>query len=217
MGSNITDKEFREMLAGLHIKQYFASVEHPQSNGQAESANKVILTGLRKHFEKAEASWTENLYQVFWSYRTTPHSTTGETPFIMCYGTNAVIPVEIGQPFWRVMYPAENNEQLFREDSDLVDEVREIPRIKELSRKQQIAQRYNLKVVKRNFQTSDLVMRRASIGNRNARDGKLKANWEAHTGSRRQLQEEHTIWKPYKARSYQGLSMLPTCGGITAE
>ena len=31
--TQFTDKKFREMLAGLHIKQYFASVEHPQSNG----------------------------------------------------------------------------------------------------------------------------------------------------------------------------------------
>jgi transposase InsO family protein len=45
-GTQFTDKEFQEMLAGLHIKQNFASVEHPQSNGQAESTNKVILTGL---------------------------------------------------------------------------------------------------------------------------------------------------------------------------
>jgi hypothetical protein len=76
------------------------------------------------------------------------------------------------------MYLPENNEQLLREDSDLVDEVREIARIKELSRKQQLAQRYNLKVDKRSLQTGDLVMRRASICNRNARDGKFKANWE---------------------------------------
>jgi hypothetical protein len=96
----------------------------------------------------------------------------------MVYGSDAVILVEIGQPFLRVMYPAENNEQLLREDSDLIDEVRETARIKELSRKQQIAQRYNLKVVRRNFQVGDLVMRRASIGNRNANDGKLKAKWE---------------------------------------
>jgi hypothetical protein len=53
-GTQFTDKEFREMLAGFYIKQYFASVEHPQSNEQVESANKVILTGLRKRFEKAE-------------------------------------------------------------------------------------------------------------------------------------------------------------------
>jgi hypothetical protein len=205
------------MLAGLHIKQYFASVEHPQSNGQAKSANKVILTDLRKRFEKAGASWTENLYQVLWSYRTTPHSTTGETPFKMVYGTDAVILVEIGQPSWRVMYPAENNEQLLREASNLVDEVREIARIKALSRKQQIAQRYNLRVVKRNFQTGDLVMKRATIGNRNARDGKLKANWEGSYRVKRATTNEPTIWKLCRARSYQGRSMSPIYGGIIVE
>ena len=60
----------------------------------------------------------------------------------------------------------------------MIDEVREVARIRELSRKQQIAQRFNLMVVKRNFQVGDLVMRRANIGNRSAKDGKLKANWE---------------------------------------
>jgi hypothetical protein len=96
----------------------------------------------------------------------------------MVYGSDAVIPVEIGHPSWRIMYPTQENEQLLREDSDMVEEVREAARIKELSRKQQVAQRYNLRVVPRSFQTGDLVLRRASIGNRNAKDGKLQANWE---------------------------------------
>jgi hypothetical protein len=76
------------------------------------------------------------------------------------------------------MYPAQENEQLLREDSDMVEEIREAARIKELSRKQQVTQRYNLIVVPIIFQTSDLVLRRVSIGNRNAKDGKLRANWE---------------------------------------
>ena len=80
-GTQFTDNDFREMLAGLHIKQYFTSVEHPQSNRQAESANKVILNGLKKRLEKVRTNWVEDLYQVLWSYKTTPHSTTGETPF----------------------------------------------------------------------------------------------------------------------------------------
>jgi hypothetical protein len=166
------------MLAGLHIKQYFASVENPQSNGRVESANKVILNGLKKRLIKAGTSWVEDLYQVLWSYRTTPHSSTGETPFQMVYGSDAVIPIEIGHPSWRVMYPAQKNEQLLRKDSDMVKEIREAARIKELSRKQQVAQRYNLRVIPRSFQPGDLVLRRASIGNRNAKDGKLRANWE---------------------------------------
>jgi hypothetical protein len=109
-GTQFTDKYFREMFPGLHIKQYFASVEHPQSNGQAESANKVILNGSKKRLEKAGTKWVEDLYQLLWSYRTTPHSTTGETPFRMVCGSDAVIPVEIGQPSWRIMYPAQENE-----------------------------------------------------------------------------------------------------------
>ena len=164
-------------------------MEHPQSNGQAESANNVILTGLRKQFEKAGASWTENLYQALWSYRTTPHSTTGETPFRMVYETDPVISVEIGQPSWRVMYPTEDNEQLLREDPNLIDEVREIARIKVLSRNQQIAQRYNLKVVKRNFQTGDLV------GIKMLEMANSRQIGKAHTWLKVQPQKEHIIWK----------------------
>ena len=96
----------------------------------------------------------------------------------MVYGSDTVIPVEIGHPSWRVMYPAQENEQLLREDSDMVEEIREASRIKKLSRKQQVAQRYNLRVVSRRFQIGDLVLRRASIGNPNAKDGYLRANSE---------------------------------------
>ncbi|XP_072084457.1 uncharacterized protein [Arachis hypogaea] len=47
-GMQFTDKKFAEFLTGLGIKQKFSSVEHPQTNGQVESANKVILLGLKK-------------------------------------------------------------------------------------------------------------------------------------------------------------------------
>jgi hypothetical protein len=112
----------------------------------------------------------------------------------MVHGTDAVIPVEIDQPSWWVMYPAENNEQLLWEDSHLVDEVREIARIKDLSRNQQIAQRYNLKVVKRNFKTGDFVMRRA-LAIEMLEVANSRPIGKAHTGLRVQLQKEHTIWK----------------------
>jgi hypothetical protein len=37
------------------------------------------------------------------------------------------------------MYPTQEHEQLLREDSDMVEEIREAARIKELSQKQQVA------------------------------------------------------------------------------
>jgi hypothetical protein len=78
----------------------------------------------------------DNLYQVLWSYRTTPQTTTGETPFRLVYGTDVVIPVEIGEPSWRVMFTPPNNQELLREKLDLVDEVRELARLTKMSRKQ---------------------------------------------------------------------------------
>ena len=62
------------------------------------------------------------------------------------------------------MFTPPNNQEILREELDLVDEVRELARLTEMSRKQRIAQRYNAKVVKRKFAVGDLVLRRASIG-----------------------------------------------------
>jgi hypothetical protein len=123
------------------------------------------------------SNWVENLYQVLWAHRTTAHSSTGETPFKLVYGTETVIPLEIGNPTWRISYPIPDNNQRLRDELDVVNEVRELAKIKDISRKQQVPQRYNLKVHKKSFQVGDLVLRRASIGNKNAKEGTL-ANWE---------------------------------------
>jgi len=55
-GTQFIDKNFRSMLEGLHIRQRFTSVEHPQSNGQAEAANKVILNGMKKRLDSAKGN-----------------------------------------------------------------------------------------------------------------------------------------------------------------
>ncbi|XP_016185482.1 uncharacterized protein K02A2.6-like [Arachis ipaensis] len=71
-GTQFNDKKFKGFLAGLKIKQRFSSVEHPQTNGQVEAANKVILKGLKKRLQGKKGSWANELCSVLWSYRTTP-------------------------------------------------------------------------------------------------------------------------------------------------
>ena len=82
----------------LGIKSLTSSVEHPQTNGQAEVANKVLLNELRKRLDTAKGRWTEELPEVLWAYRCTPQSTTQETPYSLTYGTEAMIPVEVREP-----------------------------------------------------------------------------------------------------------------------
>ena len=63
-GIQFTDKNFKGFYERLGIKQIFSLVEYPQSNGQAEVANKVILQGLKKRLDQAKRKWIEEFHSV---------------------------------------------------------------------------------------------------------------------------------------------------------
>jgi transposase InsO family protein len=65
-GTQFIGSQFRELPEGLQIRHHFSSVEHPQTNGQAEAANNVILNGLKKRLKDDKGNWVDNLYQVLW-------------------------------------------------------------------------------------------------------------------------------------------------------
>ncbi|XP_016205999.1 uncharacterized protein LOC107646322 [Arachis ipaensis] len=153
-GTQFTDKKFTEFLTGLGIKQKFSSVEHPQTNGQVESANKVILLGLKKRLDNKKGAWADELASVLWSYRTTEQSSTGKTPFLLTYGVDAVIPVEIGEPSPRLLLAGVDEAV----EKDLVDKTREMTHLSETALKQRIALRYNTKVLRREFEERDLYL-----------------------------------------------------------
>jgi len=179
-GTQFTDKHFKKLMEDLHIRQHFTSVEHPQTNGLAEVANREILKGLRKRVGEAKGNWTEELDYVLWAYRTTPHSSTGETPFRLAYGTDAVIPAEIGEPSWRTQnFSKDTNDAQLQEELDLLDERRITAHLRQETIRQRAALQYNKKVVPRRFSIGNLVLRRADIGNRRQQQqGKLAPNWE---------------------------------------
>ena len=62
----------------------------------------MILDGLKKRLDEVKGKWVDELPHVLWSYRTTSRRLTGETPFSMTYGVEAVIPVEMGFPMMRI-------------------------------------------------------------------------------------------------------------------
>ena len=133
-----TDQGFRSFVAKLGTKQHFTSVEHPQTNGQAEAANRVILRGLKLRLGEAKRGWVEELHNFLWAYRTIPHSRTGETHFRLTYGTEAVIPVEIREPSRRTEMPLdeEMNDEALRDELDLVEEIRSGEALREATLKQ---------------------------------------------------------------------------------
>lgn len=85
----------------LGVQTKFVSIVHLQANDQNESANKVILEGLKRKLDDAKGLWAELLPKMFWLYHTTPYSNIKETMVSMVYRENFVSPVEIDTPLWR--------------------------------------------------------------------------------------------------------------------
>ena len=53
------------------------------------------MNGLKKRLDGAKGRWAKELPNVLWAYRMTPRRSTGETPFSLTYGAEAVIPAEV--------------------------------------------------------------------------------------------------------------------------
>ena len=63
---------------------------------------------------------------MLWAYQTTAKTSTGETPFSLAYGTEAVILVEYGIPSARYMWLDEDlNRELLNHSLDTIDELRD--------------------------------------------------------------------------------------------
>ena len=161
-GTQFASQQLGKLCTEVGIKQAFASVEHPQANGQVESANRVLLRGLKRTLEKAKGTWAKEVPRLVWAYNTTPQSTTRETPFSLVYGSDAMISVEIQEssPRFQSFVAEESNEQR-NVNLDLLDEVREEARIKAEVVKRRVEHKHSSKIKPRQFQIADLVMRKA--------------------------------------------------------
>ncbi|GKU90472.1 hypothetical protein SLEP1_g4462 [Rubroshorea leprosula] len=103
----------------------------------------------------------------------------GETPFSLAYGAEVVIPVEVKLPSDRAdRHNDHHNEQLLRENLDLVEEVREMSRIRNMAHQSRVAKFYNKRVQARQFQVDDLILRKAGLTNAYSHMDKLAPNWE---------------------------------------
>ena len=177
-GSQFISQVFRKFCDEWKIKLCFSTPRYPQSNGLAESSNKTIINSLRKRLELAKGRWVEELPGVLWAYRTTPRTATGESPFSLVYGTEAVIPTELSIPTLRSEISEAENSVLLREAGDLIDERREQALIRIAWRQQQVERYFNTKVRPRQFKLGDLVLRRVFQNTQEMNSGKLGNNWE---------------------------------------
>ena len=98
---------------------------------------------------------------MLWAYRTTARTPTGETPFMLAHGSEAVLPTEIGLPTHRIQtYDPDNNREERRLDLDLIEERREDAEVRQAAYQQRAAKFYNQRVKSRPIAVGDLVLKK---------------------------------------------------------
>ena len=110
-GTNFAEGPFPKFCRQKNIRLDLASVAHPQSNGQVERANGMILSSIKPRLieplTRTPGCWLDELPAVLWSLRTTPNRATGYTQFFMVYGAEAVLPTDLKHDSPRVAWYTE--------------------------------------------------------------------------------------------------------------
>ncbi|XP_077248245.1 uncharacterized protein LOC143887886 [Tasmannia lanceolata] len=88
------EAEYEALLAGMNFAV--------QTSAQRLKAYCDSQLGIKKRLDEKAGRWADELYHVLWAYCTTPRTSTGESPFNLSFGTEAVIPVDVGAPSPRV-------------------------------------------------------------------------------------------------------------------
>nr|AAK27822.1 putative gag-pol precursor [Oryza sativa Japonica Group] len=164
-GTQFTGGAFKDFCEDFGIKICYASVAHPMSNGQVERANGMILQGIKARvFDRLRpyaGKWVDQLPSVLWSLRTTPSRATGQSPFFLVYGAEAMLPSEVefeSLRFWN--FNEEGYEEGRVDDINRLEEAREAALIQSTRYLQGLRRYHNRNVRSRAFLVGDLVLRK---------------------------------------------------------
>eukprot|EP00918_Siedleckia_nematoides_P056196 GHVU01122590.1.p1 GENE.GHVU01122590.1~~GHVU01122590.1.p1 ORF type:complete len:552 (-),score=86.31 GHVU01122590.1:279-1718(-) len=88
----MVSKYIRERCSELGIQPIHSSPYHPQANGMIESFHRVLGRGLAL-LQTSGLSLERATASILYVYRTTPHSSTGQTPAFLAMGCHPTFPL----------------------------------------------------------------------------------------------------------------------------
>ena len=136
-----------------------------------------MLKIIKTQLEGVKGIWPNELPSILWAYRTTTRTPTGETSFRLAYGTDVVIPAEVGLTSYQVEnYNESKNEEALRLQLDLVDKVRATAEQRLAQYQNLMAKHYNSNVRHKDFQVGNLVLQKVMGAAKDPSQGKLGLN-----------------------------------------
>ncbi|XP_022891605.1 uncharacterized protein LOC111406403 [Olea europaea var. sylvestris] len=176
-------KDTQEYVKKCDKCQRFGNIIHsPADDLTALVARPRLSSGELISLVEPLATISEPKLRTFF-WRTSHRTATGETPFMLAFGIEATIPIEIRLPSQRRLEP--DDEGRTTEHLDLLEKVRDRAALKMTSYQDKTTKYFNKKVRARRFRAGDLVLRGTQATG--PAPGKLGPVWEGPFEIIRQL------------------------------
>ena len=91
-------KFWSSLWAMMDTKLTKSTAFHPQTDGQTEVVNRMIIQILHMYHSKHPRTWDESLPYVQHSYNRAIHSSTSHNPFEVCLGYQPLAPIDVSIP-----------------------------------------------------------------------------------------------------------------------
>jgi hypothetical protein len=97
-GTEFRSKLWDALCELLDIERVNTTPWHPQGDGQSEKMVQQIKKMIRAHVDEDQENWDLGLEQLCFAYNTSVNDTTGMAPFVVMFGREPLIPVDLAYP-----------------------------------------------------------------------------------------------------------------------
>ncbi|XP_054820926.1 uncharacterized protein LOC129319835 [Prosopis cineraria] len=155
------ESEFKTFIEESEIKLLASLPYYPQANRQAKASNKIVLDILKKTVEENPREWYERLPETLWAYQTSKRKATGTSLYVLTYGHEVILPIQITVPSLHVANSLGRSSDDYNEA--MMNELISLDKIylqvlnHMIAQKKKVSRIYNKKIRRKHFHVGMIV------------------------------------------------------------